>query len=89
MGQVRERQRLEPHLARPGQLGVLPPRGRPGTWHITCVRYTRGQDVDRLMAQVAELPVDTPWRIARIAHLELRGDRYEPLAEWTLPPGGD
>lgn len=58
----------------------------PWTWHVTCVRYPHDHlpDVPALRAAKPELDFDLPWRIDRVAHLELRGDRYEPLAEWDV-----
>ena len=58
----------------------------PWTWHVTCVRYPRDplHNIAALRAAKPELDFDLPWRIDRVAHLELRGDRYEPLAEWDV-----
>jgi 2'-5' RNA ligase len=54
------------------------------TWHVTCVRYGRGRDLDELRRLASELRLDLPWRIDTIAYLELRGDVYEPVAEWHV-----
>ena len=60
--------------------------GRPDwTWHVTCVRYGVRCDLAALRRLVSELDLDTTWQIDTIAYLELRGDRYEPLAEWRVP----
>jgi hypothetical protein len=60
----------------------------PGTpdwpWHVTCVRSTLGRDPATLRAAARELDLDAPWRLETVAYLELRGDRYEPLAEWRV-----
>ncbi|HEV8637431.1 MAG TPA: 2'-5' RNA ligase family protein [Chloroflexota bacterium] len=53
-------------------------------WHVTCVRYPRRRDLDVLLRAAEELAFDLPWRVARVAHLELRGGRYEPLATWDV-----
>jgi 2'-5' RNA ligase len=66
------------HVELPRRLGL------DWTWHVTCVRDSRGRDREVLRRLAAELTVDAPWRIDRIAHLELRGERYEPLAEFEL-----
>jgi len=64
----------------------------PGTpdweWHVTCVRSSRGRDLAALRAAAGELAVDADWPIETIAYLELRGERYESLAEWHLGSGG-
>lgn len=68
------------HLALPG---------RPDwTWHVTCVRSTRGRDPAALRAAARELELDAAWRLETVAYLELRGDRYEPLAEWRIGVAG-
>ena len=51
---------------------------------MTCVRDSRGRDREILRRLAAELRLDAAWRIERIAHLELHGSRYEPLAEFEL-----
>ena len=66
------------HVALPRRLGL------DWTWHVTCVRDSRGRDREVLRRLAAELAIDAPWRVERIAHLELRGRRYEPLAEFEL-----
>ncbi|MCA1644605.1 MAG: 2'-5' RNA ligase family protein [Chloroflexi bacterium] len=54
-------------------------------WHITCVRYGHSRDRDALLAAAAqELALDDPWTISAVSYLELRGSRYEALAEWSL-----
>jgi hypothetical protein len=59
--------------------------GRPDwTWHVTCVRDSRGRDLTLLRRAASELQLDAPWPIDTIAYLELRGDRYEPLATWPV-----
>ena len=61
--------------------------GRPDwTWHVTCVRYGRARDLDELRRLTTELTLDTVWQLDTIAYLELRGERYEPLAEWHVTP---
>lgn len=61
--------------------------GRPDwTWHVTCVRYGNRRDLDELRRLVAELTIDAVWQIDTVAYLELRGDRYETLAEWRVAP---
>jgi 2'-5' RNA ligase len=66
------------HLALPQR------RGLDWTWHVTCVRDSRGRDREILRRVASELEAEEPWRIDRVAHLELRGERYEPLAEWSV-----
>ena len=60
--------------------------GRPEwTWHVTCVRYGVRRDLDELRRLVTELSINATWQIGTVAYLELRGDRYEPVAEWRVP----
>jgi hypothetical protein len=61
----------------------LPGRDR-WTWHVTCVRYGIRGDLDALRRAARELTLDMPWQIDTVAYLELRGDRYEPVAEWHV-----
>lgn len=71
------------HRLYDGQYVILP-RPAHWTWHVTCVRDSRGRDLDELRRAAAELRLDAPWRVTKIAHLELHDDRYEPLAEWLV-----
>ncbi|GEM_PF-991133 len=66
------------HVALPGRT--------QWTWHVTCVRYGRERDLAALRAAAASLSLNLPWVIDTVAYLELRGDRYEPLCEWSLAP---
>jgi 2'-5' RNA ligase len=62
---------------------------RDFTWHVTCVRYpddSRREELrlaaTELSAQITANPV---WTLDTIAWLELRGDRYEAIREWSIP----
>lgn len=54
------------------------------TWHVTCVRRSRGRDLDALTIAARSLDLDCIWRIDAIAYMELQGDRYEALEVWRL-----
>jgi hypothetical protein len=54
------------------------------TWHVTCVRDSRGRDKDALRLAAAELPPSMTWTIDTVAYMELRGDCYEPLAMYEV-----
>jgi len=54
------------------------------TWHITCVRSTRGKAIDQLLRAAESLKLDCAWRLDTIAYMELRDKRYMPLAEWSV-----
>jgi hypothetical protein len=56
----------------------------PWTWHVTCVRRSRGRDLQALLDAAAVLGTLGPWRLQRVLYMELRGDRYENLAAWDL-----
>jgi len=60
--------------------------GQPGEWpwHITCVRYPGGRDLTCLREAAKSLSPGKEWEISQIACLELRGDRYEPVATWIV-----
>ena len=61
--------------------------GRPDwTWHVTCVRYGVRRDLAEMRRLVTELSIDATWQVDTVAYLELRGDRYEPVAEWRVAP---
>jgi 2'-5' RNA ligase len=57
---------------------------RDWRWHVTCVRDTRGRDVEELASAAACLLLDEAWSFDTVALLELRGDAYEPIATWNL-----
>jgi 2'-5' RNA ligase len=60
---------------------------REWIWHVTCVRYGKDRNPEALqdLRQAAtELNLGTPWTVDTVAYLELRGDRYEMLAEWRV-----
>jgi len=57
---------------------------REWRWHVTCVRDTRGKDVAALKQAAASLPDESSWQVDTVAYLELRGERYEPIALWRL-----
>lgn len=54
------------------------------TWHVTCVRSSRGRDLRELRVAAAALAIDMDWVIDSISYLKLRGDRYEAVAEWRI-----
>jgi 2'-5' RNA ligase len=60
------------------------PSLREWTWHVTCVRDSRGRDLAALRSAARDLALDAEWRIDTVAYLELRGDRYEPVAIWAV-----
>ena len=66
-----------------GQFAVLPEM-REWPWHVSCVRDSRGRDLETLTAAASTLVINQEWRIDTVAYLELRGARYEPLATWRL-----
>ncbi|MGB3306201.1 MAG: 2'-5' RNA ligase family protein [Thermomicrobiales bacterium] len=68
------------HLALPGDPDF--------TWHVTCVRRSRGRDIDSLRAAADELAAEIGreprWTIDTVAWLELRDGVYQPLATWQV-----
>ena len=58
------------------------------TWHVTCVRQSRGRDIDTLRAAADELAAaigpNPTWTIETVAWLELRDGVYQPLATWHV-----
>src|SRR5262245_60745917 len=66
------------HLELPRRLGL------DWSWHVTCVRDSRGRDRDVLRRLAEGLTLDAPWRIERVAHMELSGGRYESLVEFEI-----
>lgn len=62
---------------------LLPPL-REWTWHVTCVRDSRGRDRDALRRAAADLARDSSWTVDTIALLELRDGVYEPVATWRV-----
>lgn len=54
------------------------------TWHITCVRYTRGKDIDDLLQAAGDLHLDCDWRLDTVSCMELRDKRYQSIAEWKI-----
>jgi 2'-5' RNA ligase len=61
----------------------LPPL-KEWTWHITCVRDSRERDLDVLRQAADRLECPSVWQIDTVACLELRGNRYQPLATWRV-----
>jgi hypothetical protein len=53
-------------------------------WHVTCVRDTRGRDMQALWAAARGLDMDCAWRIEKVSYLQLCGVRYEELASWRV-----
>jgi 2'-5' RNA ligase len=78
LDRARERLYDRTHVELPRRLGL------DWSWHVTCVRDSRGRDREVLRRLAAELTLDATWRIERVAHLELHGDRYQPLLELDL-----
>lgn len=64
------------HVALPGD--------RAWTWHVTCVRESRGQDPGPIREAAQTLALNEPWRVDRIEYMELRVGRYESLASWQV-----
>lgn len=60
------------------------PSLREWTWHVTCVRDSRGRDRDALRRAAADLSLDTAWTVDTIAWLELRDDVYVTVATWHV-----
>lgn len=54
------------------------------TWHVTCVRKSRGRDLAELRDAAAALEIDMDWLVNTISYLELCGERYEIVAEWQI-----
>jgi 2'-5' RNA ligase len=60
---------------------------RSCTWHVTCLRDSRtSPDVPALRRAAEAFHVDLCWTIDTISYLELLGDRYVPLREWSVSP---
>jgi hypothetical protein len=55
------------------------------TWHVTCVRRSRGREIEPLRRSARVLEQLGPWRVAQIDYMELRGDRYDTIASFWLP----
>lgn len=66
-----------------GRFAALP-KDHDWEWHVTCVRRTRSLDLDDLLTAAGSLPAGTEWLIDTVAYLELRDERYEPVATWTI-----
>lgn len=54
------------------------------TWHVTCVRKSRGRNLAELRAAATTLEIDMDWVVNTISYLELRGDHYETVTEWQV-----
>jgi 2'-5' RNA ligase len=66
-----------------GTYAPLPPLCE-WTWHVTCVRNANGRDLTALRRAAAGLRLDTEWTVDTVGYLELRGDTYEPIAQWRV-----
>lgn len=75
LDRARERLYDGAHLQLPGR--------RTWSWHVTCVRDARGRDVAALWSAARDLRLDVLWPVETVAYLELRDDRYEPVATWS------
>jgi hypothetical protein len=60
------------------------PRRPAWTWHVTCVRYGKDRDRAELRRLASGLVLNQPWTVDTVAYLELREDRYAPVAEWRV-----
>jgi hypothetical protein len=54
------------------------------TWHVSCIRDSRGRDKEALRLAARRLELDAAWRIETVAYMELRGERYEAIAVWGV-----
>lgn len=59
-------------------------RGGTWTWHVTCVRASRGRERRALREAAQALRIAVPWRVDTVAYLELRGEVYEAVATWRV-----
>ncbi len=66
-----------------GSFVALPPLDH-FTWHVTCVRDSRGRDLGELRAAASSLCLPPEWRVEQVSYMQLRGDHYVHLAAWTL-----
>jgi hypothetical protein len=62
---------------------IFPPL-RDWLWHVTCVRDTRGRDVEALKRSAADLRIEVPWLFDTVSLMELRGEKYEAVETWRL-----
>ena len=60
------------------------PQTEAWTWHITCVRDSRGRDLEALREAAKTLELPYAWHVERVSLLQLNGDRYDELASWDL-----
>jgi hypothetical protein len=83
--EVLHSERLDEARARlyDGRIVALPPLDH-WRWHVTCVRDTRGRDLDALLVEAQELAIEAPWTLDTIAYMELRGEVYQEVARWRL-----
>jgi len=54
------------------------------TWHITCIRESRGRDLQPLLDAAQQIGPLGRWKIDRVAYLELQGERYEAIANFEV-----
>jgi 2'-5' RNA ligase len=53
-------------------------------WHVTCIGSTADRSPELIEEARRELADLGRWRVSRVVLLELRGERYETLAEWDV-----
>lgn len=63
---------------------TFPKQHHQWDWHVTIVRYGIRMDRERILSNIAALPLDTEWRIDTIAWLELRDGVYHEVKRWQL-----
>ena len=63
---------------------VTLPQGESWTWHITCVRDSRGRNLEAIREAAKALELPYSWHVDKVSYLQLNGDAYEELASWQL-----
>jgi hypothetical protein len=53
-------------------------------WHVSCIRDSRGRDLDALWLAAEDLKLGQDWSVDTVSYMELQSDRYIEVSTWRI-----